>query len=124
VLFANTNWLQKNRQSAQILLEETLTVWRAITKDPNFVQTERKRLGLARDLPAELEKELVPYYKQGAEEGLFTQDCGGEAAARDDFEFYGAAGQLKGDPASLKVEDFWSLKQLNAAVDKVGQPGS
>ena len=56
-LFANTNWLQKNRQSAQILLEEILTVWRAIKKDPNFVQSERERLGLARDLPAELEKE-------------------------------------------------------------------
>jgi NitT/TauT family transport system substrate-binding protein len=47
VLFANTNWLNKNKQSAQVLLEEILTVWRAIKKDPNFVQTERKRLGLA-----------------------------------------------------------------------------
>ena len=124
VLFANTAWLDKNKQSAQVLLEEILTVWRSIKKDPNFVQTERKRLGLARDLPDELEKELVPYYRQGAEEGLFTQDCGGEAAAKDDFTFYSLAGQLKGDPASLKVEDFWSLKQLNAAVDKVGQSGS
>jgi NitT/TauT family transport system substrate-binding protein len=124
VLFANTEWLNQNSQSAQVLLEEILKTWRSMAKDPNFVQKERERLGLARDLPPELEKELVPYYRQGVQEGLFTQDCGGEAAARDDFEFYGAAGQLKGDPASLKVEDFWSLKQLNAALDKVGQPGS
>jgi NitT/TauT family transport system substrate-binding protein len=124
VLFANTNWLEKNRQSAQILLEEILTVWRAIKKDPNFVQTERKRLGLARDLPAELEKELVPYYRQGAEEDLFTQDCGGEAAAKDDFTFYSQAGQLKGDPASLKVEDFWNLDLIAPAVSKVEQAGS
>ena len=53
-------------------------------------------------MPAELEKELVPYYEEGAEGGLFTQDCGGEEAARDDFEFYHAAGQLKGDPAELQ----------------------
>src|ERR671914_641546 len=89
VLFANTEWLNANEQSAQVLLEEILTTWRSIKEDPQFVQRERERLGLAKDLPAELEKELVPYYKQGAEEGLLTQDCGGEAAARDDFEFYG-----------------------------------
>jgi NitT/TauT family transport system substrate-binding protein len=124
VLFANTNWLQKNKQSAQVLLEEILTTWRAIKKDPNFVQTERKRLGLARDLPDELEKQLVPYYRQGAQEGLFTQDCGGEAAAKDDFTFYSQAGQLKGDPASLKVEDFWNLDLIAPAVSKVEQTGS
>jgi NitT/TauT family transport system substrate-binding protein len=124
VLFANTAWLEKNKQSAQVLLEEILTVWRSIKKDPNFVQTERKRLGLARDLPAELEKELVPYYKQGAQENLFTQDCGGEAAAKDDFTFYSQAGQLKGDPASLKVEDFWTLEPARAAVSKVEGSGS
>ena len=123
VLFANTEWLQANDQSTQVLLEEILTVWREIAKDPQFVQTERERLGLAKDLPPELEKELVPYYQQGADEGLFTQDCGGEEAAKDDFEFYGAAGQLKGDPASLKVEDFWSLEQLDAAVSKVEASG-
>jgi NitT/TauT family transport system substrate-binding protein len=124
VLFANTAWLDKNPQSAQVLLEEILTVWRSIKKDPNFVQTERERLGLARDLPKELEKELVPYYRQGAQEGLFTQDCGGEAAAKGDFTFYSTAGQLKGDPAALKVEDFWTLAPMRAAVSKLGGSGS
>lgn len=124
VLFANTKWLNQNKQSAQVLLEEVLTVWRSLVKDPAFVQTERKRLGLLRDLPPDLEKQLLPYYRQGAGEGLFTQDCGGAAAARDDFAFYGEAGQLKGDPASLRVEDFWSLAQLKAAVSKVERSGS
>jgi NitT/TauT family transport system substrate-binding protein len=100
-----------------VLLEEILAVWRAIDEDPAFVQEERERLGLLKDMPAELEKELVPYYEEGAEGGLFTQDCGGEQAARDDFEFYAAAGQLKGDPASLKVEDFWDLGPAQAAVE-------
>jgi NitT/TauT family transport system substrate-binding protein len=124
VLFANTQWLDQNKESVQVLLEEVLKVWRSIAKDPSFVQAERERLGLLKDMPAELEKELVPYYKEGAEGGLFTQDCGGEQAARDDFEFYHAAGQLKGDPSELRVEDFWSLGPAQAAIGTVAKSGS
>jgi NitT/TauT family transport system substrate-binding protein len=116
--------MEENQETVQVLLEEVLTVWRAIKEDPSFVQDERERLGLLKDQPAELDEELVPYYEEGAKGGLFTQDCGGEAAARDDFEFYHAAGQLKGDPASLKVEDFWSLEPLEAAVSAVEESGS
>jgi len=124
VLFGNTQWMEQNEKSVQVLLEEILKTWRSMVKDPGFVQDERERLGLLRDLPAELDKELLPYYEQAGEEGLFTQDCGGEAAAQEDFEFYGAAGQLKGDPASLKVEDYWSLEPLQAAVGAVEKSGS
>jgi NitT/TauT family transport system substrate-binding protein len=119
VLFANTQWMEQNQKSVQVLLEEVLKVWRSIKEDPSFVADERERLGLLKDMPADLEKELVPYYEEGAKGGLFTQDCGGEAAARDDFEFYHAAGQLKGDPAQLKVEDFWDLGPAQAAVGAV-----
>ena len=124
VLFANTQWAEQNPEAVQTLLEEVLTVWRSIDENPAFVQEERERLGLLKDLPAELDEQLVPYYEEGAKGGLFTQDCGGEAAAQDDFEFYHAAGQLKGDPASLKVEDFWSLEPLKAAVGAVKESGS
>jgi NitT/TauT family transport system substrate-binding protein len=124
VLFANTQWMEQNKESVEVLLEEVLKVWRAIDKDPSFVQQERERLGLLKDLPPELEKELVPYYEEGAEGDLFTQDCGGEAAARDDFEFYNAAGQLKGDPSELQVEDFWDLGPAQAALAKLGESGS
>jgi NitT/TauT family transport system substrate-binding protein len=119
VLFANTEWMKQNKESVQVLLEEILTTWRSMVKDPEFVQKERERLGLLEDLPPELDKELVPYYEQAGEEGLFPQDCGGEAAAKEDFEFYHSAGQLKGDPAELKVEDFWSLAELEAASKSV-----
>jgi NitT/TauT family transport system substrate-binding protein len=119
VLFGNTEWMEQNSESVQVLLEELLTTYRSIVEDPQFVQKERERLGLLEDLPPELDKELVPYYEQAAEEGLFPDDCGGEAAAKEDFEFYSSAGQLKGDPAELKVEDFWSLDQLNTAVKSV-----
>ncbi|HEV2927671.1 MAG TPA: hypothetical protein VGW74_03185, partial [Propionibacteriaceae bacterium] len=101
-----------------------LKVWRSMVEDPGFVEDERERLGLLRDLPAELEKELLPYYEQAAEEGLFTEDCGGEAAAKEDFVFYQQAGQLEGDPADLQVEDFWSLDQLESAVSSVEESGN
>ena len=124
VLFGNTEWLKSNQKSVQILLEEVLKVWRSINEDPNYVQEERKRLDLLPDLPAELEEELLPYYEQASEEGLFTDNCGGEAAAKDDFEFYGAAGQLKGDPAQLKVEDFWTLDPMQKAVETIEGAGN
>jgi NitT/TauT family transport system substrate-binding protein len=124
VLFANTEWMKQNEESVQVLLEEILKVWRSIVENPEFVQEERERLGLLRDLPPELDEELLPYYEQAAEEGLFTTDCGGEAAAKEDFEFYNAAGQLKGDPADLQVEDFWSLDQLESAVSSVKKSGN
>lgn len=119
VLFGNTEWLTENEESVQLLLEEILTVWRSINEDPTYVQEERERLGLLPDLPADLEEELLPYYEQASEEGLFTDDCGGEPAAQDDFEFYGAAGQLEGDPQDLQVDDFWTLEPMQAAVEAV-----
>ncbi|MDQ4006174.1 MAG: ABC transporter substrate-binding protein [Actinomycetota bacterium] len=119
VLFGNTEWLKQNEKTVQILLEETLTVWRKIEEDPSYVMKERERLGLLSDLPPEQEKEILPYYEQAAEEGLFTQDCGGREAARDDIEFYKTAGQIKGDPATLDVEDFWYLEPLQKAVRNV-----
>lgn len=123
VIFGNTEWMAANQETVQVLLEEVLTVWRSMVDDPAFVQEERERLDLLSDLPAELEEQLLPYYEQGAEEGLFTQDCGGEAAARDDFEFYHEAGQLSGEPEALRVEDFWDLGPAQAAEEALAESG-
>ena len=124
VLFGNTEWLQQNKETVQVLLEELLTTWRSINADPSFVVKERKRLGLLEDLPPELEKELLPYYEQASEEGLFTSDCGGAEAAKADFDFYKVAGQIQGDPASLKVEDFWYLDPIAPALKNAKSSGS
>jgi NitT/TauT family transport system substrate-binding protein len=124
VLFGNTEWLQQNQETVQVLLEELLTTWRSINADPSFVVKERKRLGLLEDLPPELEKELLPYYEQASEEGLFTSDCGGAEAAQADFDFYKVAGQIQGDPASLKVEDFWYLDPIAPALKNAKSSGS
>ena len=117
---ANVEWLEANAEVAQVLLEETLTTWNAIIEDPNFVVEERERLGLAEDLEPELEEQIVPYFEQAAQEGVFATDCGGEEAARTDFEFYGLVGQVEGDPATLNVEDFWDLAPLEQALETVG----
>jgi NitT/TauT family transport system substrate-binding protein len=116
---ANVAWLEANPEVARVLLEETLTTWNAIIEDANFVVEERERLGLAEDLEPELEEQIVPYYEQAADEGVFATDCGGEEAARADFEFYGLVGQVEGDPATLNVEDFWDLGPLQEAVQNV-----
>jgi NitT/TauT family transport system substrate-binding protein len=124
VLFGNTEWLEQNQKTVQVLLEELLTTWRSINADPSFVAKERERLGLLEDLPPELEKELLPYYEQASEEGLFTPDCGGADAAQADFEFYKVAGQIQGDPASLNVEDFWYLDPIAPALKNAKSSGS
>lgn len=123
-LFGNADWLAENEQTVQVLLEELLTTWRSIAEDPQFVMSERKRLGLLPNLPAELEEELLPYYEQIGQGGLLTQDCGGREAAEADFEFYNLAGQLEGDPATLKVEDFWLLDPMEKALAEVEKAGS
>ena len=119
-LVANTQWLEANPEVAQVLIEETLTTWNAIVEDPNFVVEERDRLGLAEDLEPELEEQIVPYYEQAGQEGVFATDCGGEEAARTDFEFYALVGQVEGDPETLNVEDFWDLGPLEGALGAEG----
>ena len=46
--------------------------------------------------------------------------AGAEAAA-DDFAFFSAAGQIEGDPATLKVEDFWDTSAIDRAVELCAQ---
>ena len=85
---------------------------------------ERERLGLLPDLPPELEKELLPYYEQAAEEGLFTQDCGGEAAARRTSSSTRRPARSRATRRTLKVEDFWYLEPLQSALSTVEGSGS
>jgi NitT/TauT family transport system substrate-binding protein len=117
---ANTEWLADNQEVAQVLLEETLNTWNSIIEDPNFVVSERDRLNLAEDLEPELEEQIVPYYEQASQEGVFATDCGGEEAARTDFAFYSLVGQVDGAPETLNVEDFWDLGPLEAALEAAG----
>jgi len=117
-LFATRDFLDKNQAAIAIFLEELIKVSREINANPNSVLEERKKLGLLKDLPAKLESEILPFYQEAVKNGIFPNDGGGERAARNDLEFFRLSGQLKGE--NLKVEDFWHLAPLKAALTKVG----
>lgn len=117
-LFATREFLDKNQAAIAIFLEELIKVSRQINANPNSVLEERKKLGLLKDLPAKLESEILPFYQEAVKNGIFPNDGGGERAAKNDLEFFGLSGQLKGE--NLKVEDFWHLAPLKAALAKVG----
>ncbi len=120
-LFARQDWLRKNPQVADVVVEEFLKVWRAQKKDPGFIAEQRKKYGLLPNLPADLEKDIVPYYTEAAEANVYPADGGGEKAAKDDFSFYTLSGAITGDPGALKVEDYWDLGPLTRAAQKLGR---
>ncbi|MBN2554164.1 MAG: ABC transporter substrate-binding protein [Spirochaetales bacterium] len=115
-LYANAEFLEANPTVVRILVEELVGTIKAINDDPAYVIEQREKYGLLPDLPSELEPEILPFYELAAEGNMFPEDGGGAEAAKQDFEFYGVAGQIQGDPASLKVEDFWYLKAIDDVV--------
>jgi NitT/TauT family transport system substrate-binding protein len=117
-LFATTTFLEKNQAAVAVLLEELLKVTRSMNANPSFVVDERKRLGLLKDLPDKMEAEVLPYYQEGVQGGIFPADGGAAKAAANDIEFFTLAGQIKGD--GVKADDFWSLTALKAALSRVG----
>jgi NitT/TauT family transport system substrate-binding protein len=120
VVFASQDWLNGHADEANLLVEELLRMWRQMNDDPAIVEKERAERGLLVDQPQEILDEVVPFYTEGAEAGLFDRDGGGEAAAKVDFEFYTQAGQIEGPADTLKVEDYWDLRPLDAAKEALG----
>jgi NitT/TauT family transport system substrate-binding protein len=120
-LYANTEFLEANKAGVDILVESLLTTWRDINKNPASVVELRKQYKLLPELPADLDKEIQPYYEESVAAGVFPNNGGSAEAVKDDFAFYAVAGQLEGDPATLKVEDFWDFGPLNRALDKLGR---
>ncbi len=119
-LYANTDYLASNQAAVDILVEELLRTAREINANPAVVADLRKQYNLLPELPAEQEAEIVPYFEESAASGAFPANGGGEAAAKDDFDFYAIAGQLEGDPAALQVADFWEFGPLERALAKLG----
>ena len=118
ILFARTEWIQKNPDKVDILVEEFVKLWGEMQKNPGIIEQERVKLGLLKDLPKEVVEKTTAFYTTGVKEGLYK--AGGGDAAKADFEFYSEAGQLSGAPAELKVEDFWHLAPYDKAVKKLG----
>ena len=116
-LFATREFLDKNQAGVRIFLEELIKVNRAINANPKWVLEERKKLGLLKELPAKMEDEILPFYQEAVQNGVFPNDGGGESAAKNDLEFYGLSGAIKGE--NLKVDDFWYLAPLKTALANV-----
>jgi NitT/TauT family transport system substrate-binding protein len=116
-LFATREFLDKHQGAVAIFVEELIKVNRAINANPKWVVEERKKLGLLKELPAKMEDEILPFFEEAAQNGVFPNDGGGESAAKNDLEFYSLSGALKGE--NLKVEDFWHFAPLKAALANV-----
>jgi len=117
-LFAPVAFLEKHQAAVTVLLEELIKVARAINANPAFALEERKKLGLLKDLPAKMEDEILPFFQEAVQGGIFPNDGGAERAAKQDLEFFRLAGQIKGDDP--KAEQFWYLAPLRATLAKVG----
>jgi len=116
-LFATREFIDKNQAGIRIFIEELVKVNRSINANPKSVLDERKKLGLLSDLPAKLEDEILPFFQEAVQNGVFPNDGGAESAAKNDLEFYSLSGALKGE--NLKAEDFWHLAPLKAALANV-----
>jgi NitT/TauT family transport system substrate-binding protein len=116
-LFATREFLDKNQAGMAIFLEELLRVNRQINSNPKSILEERKKLGLLKELPAKMEEEILPFFVEAVQGGIFPNDGGMEGAAKNDLEFYSLSGALTGE--NLKLEDFWHLAPLKAALGKV-----
>ncbi len=115
-LFANLDWIKANEADVGIFVKALLSVYRDMAKDPTIISKETDPNGPIGQLPKEILDSLDGFYADAVEGGLYDKNGGGKKAAMADMEWYSAAGQLTGDPASLKVEDFWYLKPLDSAA--------
>jgi NitT/TauT family transport system substrate-binding protein len=120
-LFATEDYLQKNAADVDILVEELMKTAREISENPQAAVDMRNKYKLLPDLGADADAEIAAYYKETAEAGSLALNGGGADAAKDDFAFFSAAGQIEGDPATLKVEDFWDVSVIDRAVAKLGK---
>jgi NitT/TauT family transport system substrate-binding protein len=116
-LFATREFLDKNQAGIIIFLEELTKVNRAINANPKWVLEERKKLGLLKELPPKMEDEILPYFQEAVQNGVFPNEGGLANAAKNDLEFYALSGALTGD--NLKADDFWYLAPLKAALANV-----
>ncbi|WP_029008094.1 ABC transporter substrate-binding protein [Azospirillum halopraeferens] len=120
-LYANTDYLTREMDVIEILVESLVTTWREVNDDPDAVAALRERYNLLPDLPRELEADIGPYFHEAADSRMLPLNGGGEEAVADDFAFYTLSGQLEGEAAALKVADFWDLRPLDAVLAKVGR---
>ncbi|MEM7774197.1 MAG: ABC transporter substrate-binding protein [Pseudomonadota bacterium] len=120
-LYANVNWLKKEKAAVSILVEELIKTWREINKDPKAVAALRDKYKVLPNIEKVEVDELIPAFTQGVEINLFPNDGGTDGSVKEDFNFFTTSGSLEGDPATLKVEDFWYLEPAKSAVKRLSK---
>jgi NitT/TauT family transport system substrate-binding protein len=120
IVFASANYIDAHREQVNIVVEEMLRLWREMKANPQVIEEERARRGLLADQPKEVLDEIVPFYTEAAEAGIYPESGGGADAARADFRFFTLAGQMAGDPETFAVENYWDLGPLDAARKSLG----
>ena len=115
-LFANVNWIKANAKDVDIFVKALVSVYQDMAKDPTIIRRETDPDGPIGQLPKEVLGELDGFYADAVAGGLYDPNGGGEKAAKADMEWYSKAGQLTGDPASLRIEDFWYMEPLKRAM--------
>jgi NitT/TauT family transport system substrate-binding protein len=118
--FATNDYIEANGEAIDILVEELLKTAREITENPSVAVELRNKYNLLPDLGAEADAEIEAYYKETAEAGALPLNGGGAAAAKDDFDFFTLSEAIEGEPASLKVEDFWNTASLDRVLATIG----
>ena len=116
-LFANLDWIKENEEQVQIFVNALYSVWQDMNADPTIVRRETDPDGPIGQLPAEILDSLDVFYSEAVEGGLYDPEGGGRKAAMADLEWYSQAGQLEGDPSTLKIDDFWYMAPLDAAMN-------
>jgi NitT/TauT family transport system substrate-binding protein len=119
-LFANTEYLEANKEDVAKLVEAIVSTWREVQANPKIVGELRTKYNLLPDATPDMVAEIEPYFAEAAAAGL-PLNGGGEEAAKSDFAFYTVSGALQGEAAELKTEDFWDFTPLKAALAKLGQ---
>ena len=115
-LFANLDWIKANAKDVDIFVKALVSVYRDMAKDPTIIRRETDPDGPIGQLPKEVLDELDGFYADAVAGGLYDPNGGGKKAAMADLEWYSKAGQLTGDPAKLKISDFWYMDPLNHAL--------
>jgi len=119
-LYANTEWLETEKEAVAILVEELIKTWREINADPSKVVSLRNKYNVLPNIEKVEVDELEESFAQGVSIDLYPANGGSADSVKQDFEFFTASGSMQGDPAKLKVEDFWYLGPVNTAGKKLG----
>ena len=115
-LFANLDWIKSNSKDVDIFVDALVNVYQDMMNDPTIISRETNPDGPIGQLPKEVLGNLDQFYTDAVAGGLYDANGGGMNAAKADMEWYSKAGQLRGDAASLNINDFWYMEPLNKAT--------